>query len=314
MKTLNALVLAMGITLMPASVTAGPAAGAELVGPAYPHATLADAGPYSVTYLTNDTLARVSAFYASHRIHLAQQQGDDDTTISAVVMDSRAVCLAESATHRHAPTEMANAPHGVTEFPPDTAGVAVSASKVPPEAKSTLYLMDEHSVFSYLHQEVMKAQGGGKARHTDSQLLALYNRNRWLDTAFYPPHTTPKGAEPYDRWLIAATAERIRHPTQVVEQKAGSLASSQAAVAAQVRQLMADGKTQEAMQLMQQLEPSMEAGQAAGQFVGKEYRKDRWKTWMDVMKKLQAHAYRTKIVIDRKPGTWPMFNICADLG
>lgn len=311
MRALAAMVLAAGVAVVGTAMAAS-SPDISLVAPAYPHAGLTVPDSYSVIYLTNDPLSRVSAFYATHGIHLARQ-GNEDNTISAVLMDPRAVCLAENATHKHAPSELANAPKGVTEFPPDTAGVTVSASTVPPRATNVILLQmaEQESVFSHLEHQVIMGQETGKSRHTSAELLSLYNKNRWVETAFYPLHKTAHGTEPYDQWLIKTTAERINHPVQVVQGKENAMGNSMSAVGAQFKKLMAEGHTQEALKLAEQMQPAIDTLSAANDYINKEVTKERWKTWTDVLKKLLAHGYRTKIVVSRKPDTWPMHNVCG---
>ena len=88
--------------------------------------------------------------------------------------------------------------------------------------------------------------------------------------------------------------------------KSVDVARNEAVVATHVRELMAEGKTQEAMELAKKMEPGVDAGAAAGQYLDREHNKDRWNTWINVLKKLAAHAYRTKIDISKKPAVWPM--------
>ena len=178
---------------------------------------------------------------------------------------------------------------------------------MPPAVSSEIMIPDEKgSAFPYLKQEVMKQQANEQNKHTASQLLTLYNKYRWLDGAFYPLHKTANGVEPYNRWLVSTTAERVGHAAKVVGGPAVNVAQHETAVAVHVRQLMAEGKTQEAMALAKKMRPGMEAGAAAGQFMNKENNKDRWNIWINVLKKLKAHAYRTKIDISKKPAGWPM--------
>ena len=303
--------LAAGLAVASTAV-AGTSSDVSLVAPAFPGAGLTEPGPYSVTYLTNEPFSSVRAFYASHGIRLARD-GNEDGTFSAVVMDPRAVCMAENATHRHAPSELANAPKGVTELPPDTAGVTVKVSVVPPRATNAIQLQmaEKESVFSHMAQQVVMQPGAGESQHTSAELLSLYNKNRWVETAFYPLHKTAHGAEPYDQWLIKTTAERIHHPVQVVQGKEKDMGKSMDAVGAQVQKLMAEGRTQEALKLAEKMQPAMDTMDAANSYVGKQITRDRWKTWTGVLEKLRAHGYRTKIVVSRKPGTWPMHNVCG---
>lgn len=304
MKLLMTTVFFLELALVSVALAAGPANSARLVAPAYPHAKLVESGSYSELFLTNDTAGSICEFFKQHGVKLDES---NEGGCSAELLNSVAVCHAQDRAHSQAPTDLSNAPEGVTTAPPDTAGVEVTASKTPPPVKSEIYIpVDKYSVFSYLKDEVTKQTALGKTQHTKSQLLALYNKYRWVDSAFYPPHKTAKGAEPYNRWLIEKTSARLGRPMQAANAQVANIAGNEAVLAAQIRQLMTQGKTQEAMQLAKKMEPGMEAGQAVNQRMTKEYKKDRWNTWIDVLKKLKAHAYRTKIDISKKPADWPM--------
>lgn len=304
MKNFLAFALFSGFSAMWLPVYAWAAPAGNLLAPAYSNAKQVQVGSYSVTYLTNDSAASVCAFYKRNGIKLDNSDGDG---CSAELLDSVAICHAQDHAHSQAPTELSQAPNGVTNPPPDTAGIAVTAGGIPPAVNSEVMIPDEKdSVFPYLKQEVIKQQANSKNKHTASQLLALYNKYRWLDAAFYPPHKSAKENEPYNHWLVSTTAARVGRATKVVGGQAVNVAQNEAAVAAHVRELMAEGKTQEAMELAKKMEPGVEAGAAAGQFMNKEHNKDRWNTWIEVLKKLKAHAYRTKIDISKKPAVWPM--------
>lgn len=304
MKKFFVLVMSFGVTAFGPAVNVLAASPGNLLVPAYANAKQIQSGPYSTTYFTNDSAASVCEFYKRNGVKFDES---GKSGCSAQLLDSVAICHAQDKSHSQAPTDMSNAPEGVSNPPPDTAGIAVTAGETPPAVNSEVMIPEEKdSVFPYLKQEVIKQKVNNQHKHTAPQLLALYNRYRWLDGAFYPSHKTAKGAVPYNHWLVSTTAARIGRPSQVVGSQAINVAGGEAAVAAHVRQLMAEGKTQEAMQLAKRMEPGMEAGQAAGQFMKKEDMKDRWNTWVNVLKKLEAHAYRTKIDISKKPAVWPM--------
>jgi len=304
MKNFLALVLFSGFSAIWLPVHAWAAPAGNLLAPVYSNAKQVQVGSYSVTYLTNDSAASVCAFYKQNGIKLDHSDG---AGCSAVLLDSVAICHAQDKAHNKAPSDMKNAPTGVTAIPPDTVGIVVSTGETPPAVDSEMMIPEEKgSVFPYLKQEAIKQQTNNQNKHTASQLRDLYNKYRWLDTAFYPPHKTAKGNEPYNHWLVSTTAARVGRATKVVGGQAVNVAQNEAAVAEHVRELMAEGKTQEAMALAKKMEPGVEAGAAAGQFMNKEHNKDRWNLWIDVLKKLKAHAYRTRIDISKKPAVWPM--------
>ncbi len=307
MKALATIMLAMSFAAVALGAEAAVADTAEPVAPAYPQAVSGGSGPYSLTYLTNDPVSKVSAFYASHRIQLAKDKFRAGL-YSAVVLDQRAVCLAEKATHKHAPTELANAPKGVTDFPPDTARVTVSGNKeVPPKATSIYQVnVDKTSVFSGLQSETFNNH------HTKAEFLNVYNKYRWLEAAYYPQHKTSKGSESYYKWLVATTWAGINAPQEAVNAGAQQMGQGAAAIAARMQKLIAEGHMQEAQKLGEQMSNSMQGMGQVNQAEQTLSQRDHWKQWMAVVKKLVAHAYKTKIVINKKPATWPMHNICGE--
>ena len=304
MKRFFLLVLSFGVAGFWPAAHVLAASPANLLAPAYTNSKQIKSGPYSATFFTNDSAASVCGFYKRNGIKF-DESGKGGCSVQ--LLDSVAICHAQDRAHSQAPTDPSKAPRGVSNPPPETAGITVTAGETPPAVTSNVMIPDEKdSVFPYLKQEVVKQQVSKQNKHTASQLLALYNKYRWLDTAFYPLHKAAKGVEPYNHWLVTTTAARVGHATKVVGGQAVNVAQNEAAVAARVRELMAEGKTQEAMALAKKMRPGMETGAAAGQFMTKEQEKDRWNTWVKVLKKLAAHAYRTKIEISKKPAVWPM--------
>lgn len=284
-----------------------PAFASSLVAPAYPHAVNTQITPYAVIYLTNDSPAAVRAFYADRHLKLAAgSSGSSGQSFTGVVLDNRGVCLAEEKAGSHAPVEMSNAPKDVTDFPPNSAGVTVIRNKVPPvESAPNQIAFDKTSVFSGLQREI------AFKRHSGSELVNVYNKYRWLESAFYPPHKTAKGSESYYTWLVATTWARINSPQKSAAASGRQMGQSAAAVAARMQKLIAEGRMQEAQQLGQQMAATVQKGQRAAKADQTLQQRDHWQEWMAVIRQLAAHAYKTKIVINTKPANWPMHNVCG---
>lgn len=113
-------------------------------------------------------------------------------------------------------------------------------------------------------------------RHTEAELKRVYAQYKHLESAEFPSVRLPGGgAVPYDTWLLKKDKQAFEvQPTQAQMQ----------ARQQQAMQLEAAGKSDEAAQLM------------SGP--------DHWNDWLGFLKKLDAHAYRTRIVIYVDPESW----------
>lgn len=146
--------------------------------------------------------------------------------------------------------------------------------------------------FGGLKQEVIAG------RHTQQELDAVYSKYHWLVTAFYPMQKTVQGGESYEHWLVKETRARIQAPQAAIGKASTELGKGAAAVGARLQQLIAAGRMQEAQQLAQQMGAVMQGGQQIGNASAVVQQKDHWNEWVDVIKQLAAHAYKTKIIVD----------------
>jgi hypothetical protein len=146
--------------------------------------------------------------------------------------------------------------------------------------------------FTGLKQEVLAG------RHSQKELDAVYKKYSWLGRAFYPQHKTSNASVPYNHWLVNKTQRRIQAPQTAVGKTAKQLGEGAGAIATRMQQLIAEGHMEEAQQLSEQMAASIQQGQQIGTASTNLQSKDHWKEWMEVIRKLEAHAYKTKIVIN----------------
>jgi hypothetical protein len=62
------------------------------------------------------------------------------------------------------------------------------------------------------------------------------------------------------------------------------------------------------------MQATQQAGTASASAIGTAENKDNWNLWLGVLKKIDAHAYRTAIAVDKKPDSWPLLPYCPGLG
>jgi hypothetical protein len=151
--------------------------------------------------------------------------------------------------------------------------------------------------FGGLKQEVLAG------RHSQQELETVYTKYRLLSKAFYPLHKTAKGAEPYNRWLVDKTWAQIKSPERGNTKEATQAGKDAAALARQMQKLVQQGRVKEAQMLAEQMAKTQQQGTEAGMKIQEVRNQDHWNEWIGVLKKLQAHAYSTKITIDRISGT-----------
>ncbi|GEM_PF-6937447 len=135
-------------------------------------------------------------------------------------------------------------------------------------------------------------------RHRQQELEALYRKYRWLTAAFYPMKRTVNGVEDYAHWLIARTEARIHKPQQAAIEAAGQHGEDPAQAQARMQQLIRQGRMDEARKLGEQMAVAMQGAERSGNVVTQLQSRDHWQEWVAVIKKLAAHAYKTKIIID----------------
>lgn len=147
--------------------------------------------------------------------------------------------------------------------------------------------------FGGLKQEVLAGH------HSQKELETVYKKYHLLSKAFYPLHKTGKGTETYNRWLVDQTWAQIKTSGRASTRKALGAGENAAELARKMQQLVHQGRMQEAQILAQQMTAAQQRGMTAGAKMQVARNQDHWNEWLGVLKKLQAHAYRTKITIDR---------------
>lgn len=295
-------VAAFGVALaMPLAASAG-----TLVAPVYPGAVERSATSDAVVYLSKSALPEVRAFYAKQGIKLLKWTKvtpspealvalpKAEKRLTAAVLDRKGICAAKAKAGSHAPESMVDGP--------EAAGVAVGWNSPP---QSVDLVPDKTSVFSGFDREVVLQ------RHSRAEYAALFKKYGWLETAFYPPHKGADGMQPYDRWLVQNTWDRLQAPERVAVARGKQDAQSAVALAKKMQALMQQGRMQEMQQLAQQMAGIQKNGMAAGQDIGAAQKQDQWNMWLGVLEKVKAHAYRTVIAIDKDPGVWPLTNDCG---
>lgn len=121
-------------------------------------------------------------------------------------------------------------------------------------------------------------------KHSEDELLRLHARYAQLETAVYP-YVIEKGSTltSYDRWLLQRRKAKLAKSTGMTGKEKQELAD-------RLQRLYAAGKFDEAKKLSDRVA-------ARGNV-------DRWSYWVDFLKDLDAHAYRTRITIDVDPRSW----------
>lgn len=150
--------------------------------------------------------------------------------------------------------------------------------------------------FKGLKEEVLAG------RHSQQELEALYEGYRWLPMAFYPMKRTANGVEDYAHWLVARTEARIHARQRAAVAAAGrrgeDSAQTEARIEQRMQQLIQHGRMGEARKLAERMASAIQ-GSRPGDAVAMQLRsRDHWQEWVTVLKRLAAHAYKTKIVID----------------
>lgn len=121
-------------------------------------------------------------------------------------------------------------------------------------------------------------------RHSEDELLRLHARYGQLESAVYP--YVSDGANSltsYDRWLLKRKEAAFTRSTELSDREKQELSN-------RLQQLYAAGKFDEAKKLTQRLT----AGAS----------RDHWSYWVGFLEDLDAHAYRTRIIIDVDPRSW----------
>lgn len=145
---------------------------------------------------------------------------------------------------------------------------------------------------------------GGSHGHTKAQLLAVYAKYKYLETAWYPTVKTAQGPESYDRWLLARKWAELKAERQKVSTPAAKSGADMSALAARIQAAAAAGRMDEVQALSGQMQRAMQGGQAANARAGQVVLKDHWSYWLAFFKKLASKAYRTRIWVNTSPQKW----------
>ena len=276
---MRSLVIVLGLLLAPAV-----RAAEVLLAPVYPgamHDTLADDDHYQF-FFTHDSIESVRAYYAGQKVALADgtRQGDfaaqglcmRNVPLGTVNRCYSRVLMPQGVVARYLKDMtlaydaglviQAKAPEPkAVEPPPQSTGNAdldklqaqVAAAQVQLQAQADaeaaelgfkpgeLDIMNHMSdLFDGLKNGIMPPSG-----HSSTELIGLYRRYQYLETAEYPFAKADGGhLVPYDRWLLARDKAAFAGPG------------------------------------------------------------DHWNDWIGFLKDLDAHAYRTRIVIPVDPRSW----------
>jgi len=145
-----------------------------------------------------------------------------------------------------------------------------------PDKLDTIAAMGD--IFDGLKEEVMSRH------HTEDELLRIHARYAHLETAVYPyVRGNGRSLTSYDSWLLQRRRKALSSSTELSERERQTFTR-------RLEKLYAAGKFDEA----QKLRASVVA----------RGNRDRWTYWLDFLKELDAHAYRTRILIDVDPRSW----------
>lgn len=319
MKTISrttSLGIMCGALLLP-SIQAAP----ELLAPPYPGAVpdTADTNIYHATFLTRDPVEKVLAFYQPKvgTLHDAMDYSIEDNNGKWLMcpMNNTTICLgkilmkqglvagylrdvtlaydagvklmARRSAGEVARLEAAVASQQDTESARQIAELQAAQAKLLEEANELLRSIGEDpvktqkigrmsSLFEGLRQEVLTR------RHSQDELLAVHDKYQHLDAAVFPHVREGQKLVSYDQWLLARKNETLR--AQPMTDKDREQAAKK------LEALYMAGKVEEAMKLSEEL--------VAGTST------DYWNDWLDFLKDLDTHAYKTRIVIDVDPRSW----------
>lgn len=155
-------------------------------------------------------------------------------------------------------------------------------------------------LFDGLRDEAMAGLHG----HTKQDLLKLYAKYKHLETAWYPTVKTANGSESYDRWLLERDRAELKAQAQAGGAPARADASNMQALSARIQAAAAAGRMDEVQRLSMQMRRGMAGAQANASGTRQTAVKDQWLFWLDFLKDLDAHAYRTRIWVNTRPSSW----------
>ncbi len=284
---------------------AAPAWAGALVAPVYPGAQhIRDTG-FSALYFSKDAASKVRGFYGGHGLKLTDAGAlrpvpralsalpKSDGSVGADLKSYKQICQEVAGVYGHTPHSMVDGP--------ETAGVVVAWRTAPKQVDLS---PDKQSVFSGFMNEV------NMGRHSRADYAALFKRYGWLETAYFPDH----GKTRYDRWLVNKTWAKLQAPQQAGAAGAQASAARMEAMARKMQALVAQGHMQEAQALAAKMQGVQQGASASASAMGAAQSADNWALWLGVLKKVEAHAYRTAIAVDKSPSAWPLLPYCPNLG
>ncbi|MEJ2346413.1 MAG: hypothetical protein P8076_11050 [Gammaproteobacteria bacterium] len=155
-------------------------------------------------------------------------------------------------------------------------------------------------LFEGLREEVAGEQHG----HTKQDLIAVYEKYKHLETAWYPTVKTADGLESYDRWLLARDKARLNAKRQKAAAPTVAASADMSALAARIQAAAAAGRMDEVRALGARMRGAMATQQGASNRAKAVVLADHWDYWLAFLKDLDAHAYRTRIWINTAPASW----------
>lgn len=129
------------------------------------------------------------------------------------------------------------------------------------------------------------SQGMGNAEEFEE----LCDDFAWIESAFYRIHDPDDRRQPMDEYLLAQTQSETRGAARASGESAAELGE-------RMQQLSLAGKYSEANELMMKL---LELQQASATPAS-----DGWDRWIEHLETVAENAYRTKLVINKKPLEW----------
>ena len=137
--------------------------------------------------------------------------------------------------------------------------------------------IEEERLFSGMEDDMLNSQMAGTSKHSSADLNKLKQRYLFLTKRWYPGFDV-------DEKLHGCKNMRSQNMEGIES------ARDPDAMAAQIQQLVAQGKFDEATQMAQ-------AGAQSGMAEQNESMRDNWDDWVGCLDDIDSHSYRTKIMI-----------------
>ncbi len=142
-------------------------------------------------------------------------------------------------------------------------------------------------------------------RHTKKELLAVYAKYRHLETAWYPTVKQADGSLiSYDRLLLKRYKDKLTAQVHGAAQAPLAAGRDLEALARRAQAAAAAGRMDELQTIGGRMQTTQEGATPGIKHLQDVETADRWAYWIGFLNKLDAHAYRTRIWINTKPGTW----------